>query len=319
MHDHLLHLALGDASAGALRAACEAHGLAGTVHVITDDLSHGPLHDGKARLDYLRSSFAGYEQWRTQSRDAFACWDELGARLQAAASDGAAAGVELAVWAGDNGSEAVLLAMACQRLEGLAREGSDLHAEHAACREAARAVERPDGDAAIGATAMAGCCGPPNGERARSGQSARIVLVHVGLPAHRKRCHVAQFPPAELAALYSQRRRLTARERAGQAAAFRRLRDASRAETGQLRLWQRGGLVAVPADRFDPLVLRACGSEWRPAAGVIGSAMANCEAHNLASDLFLTSRLQRLIDHGRIEALGPRKTLHDYWVRLAAG
>jgi hypothetical protein len=36
------------------------------------------------------------------------------------------------------------------------------------------------------------------------------------------------------------------------------------------------------------------------------------------SDLFFASRLQSLIDAGRIEADGPRDRLRDYAVRLAA-
>jgi hypothetical protein len=263
MNDNLLHLALGDSAGGVLRAACAEHGLPGWVHVIPDDLSHGPLHDGRVRLQYMRGSFVGYGAWRTEVSDAFACWDDLDARLATAATASSAV-VEVAVWAGDNASEAVLLAMACDRLAGLRHDR----------------------------------------------------LAHVGVPTQRNHCYVAQFAPAALVPLFAGRRRLQAKERAAQAALFRRLRDASRAETGQLRRWQRGELVPVPADRLDPLLLRACTSEWRPAAGVIGSAMASCERHNLASDLFLTARLQRLIDRGRIKALGPRKELQDYWVRL---
>lgn len=305
MSADLLHLVLGDAAGGVVRAACADHGLPGSVHVIPDDLSHGPLHDGKVRLRYMRASFVGYDRWEMRVTDAFACWDALDARLAAAPPKAS----ELAIWAGDNSSEAVLVVMACHRLEA---------AEHNAAESTGRgktgAGVRPagvrDGHPGGAAVPAAGAASGADGETG-------VQVAHVGLPRRRNRFHVAQFRPADLVGLFGYRRGLAPAQRAEQAAIFRRLRAASRAETGQLRLWQRGELVAVPADRLDPLLLRACSSDWRPAAGVVGSVMAGCDPHNLASDLFLTGRLRRLIDRGRIEALGPGETLQDYWVRLA--
>ena len=65
------------------------------------------------------------------------------------------------------------------------------------------------------------------------------------------------------------------------------------------------------------LLLAACGPDWRAAARVVGTAMGNCDAHNLMGDVFFTARLNSLIDAGRIEASGPPTTLRDYSVRLA--
>jgi hypothetical protein len=45
--------------------------------------------------------------------------------------------------------------------------------------------------------------------------------------------------------------------------------------------------------------------------------MGRCDRRNLMSDLFFGSRLQFLIDNGRVEADGPRNRLHEYAVRLA--
>ncbi len=44
--------------------------------------------------------------------------------------------------------------------------------------------------------------------------------------------------------------------------------------------------------------------------------MCRCDGRNATSDLFLSSRLQALIDAGRIQASGPRHRLRNYAVRL---
>ncbi len=101
-----LHLVLGDHAAGLLRAAC------GRVFAVPDDLTHGPLDDGAARLDYFRRSYAGFAEWTTPATDAFEPWRTLAGELDATPPD------EIAIWAGDNVSEATFLAMACERLDG---------------------------------------------------------------------------------------------------------------------------------------------------------------------------------------------------------
>lgn len=48
--------AFGDSAATCLRAACQSHGMPGAAFAIPDDLSHGPLDDGRARMDCFFSS-----------------------------------------------------------------------------------------------------------------------------------------------------------------------------------------------------------------------------------------------------------------------
>jgi hypothetical protein len=47
----LIQLTLGDHAAARLRAACRSHRMPGAVTAIPDDLSHGPLDDGRGRID----------------------------------------------------------------------------------------------------------------------------------------------------------------------------------------------------------------------------------------------------------------------------
>lgn len=104
---HLLHLALGDSAAGCLRAACRTHGMPGSVVGIPDDLSHGPLDDGRARLAYMRACFRGYDDWPFDITDAFAPWQGMIERLNAEQTEA------VLVWSGDNVSEGSFIAMAC--------------------------------------------------------------------------------------------------------------------------------------------------------------------------------------------------------------
>ena len=249
-----LHLTLGDHAAGCLRAACRAHGLPGGVHPIPDDLSHGPLADGRARLDYMRACFRGYDHWTFAATDAFAPWREL-TRLLEEEHPG-----PILVWSGDNVSEASFLAMACWWLAG------------------------------------------------RS-----VPLLHVHIPPSDGRRHVATRTPAELAGLFASRRVLGEDERRRLAEDFTRIRD----HTGLLRRWEGGWIIGVPTDCYDPLLLESCPPGWMPAARVVGTAMGRCDGPNIASDLFFSSRLQVLIDTGRIDADGPRLRLGDYAVRRA--
>lgn len=69
-------------------------------------------------------------------------------------------------------------------------------------------------------------------------------------------------------------------------------------------------------DRYDSLLLEACTTEWIPAARLVGAAMGRCDGHNLMSDLFFCSRMQRMIDARTMEAEGRRTRLRDYVVRL---
>ena len=102
-----LHIALGDSAVGCLRAACRSHAMPGSVFGIPDDLSHGPLDDGHARIDYMRACFRGYEDWSFDVSDAFLPWRGLIGRLDQDKPE------STLIWSGDNVSEATFLAMAC--------------------------------------------------------------------------------------------------------------------------------------------------------------------------------------------------------------
>jgi hypothetical protein len=124
---------------------------------------------------------------------------------------------------------------------------------------------------------------------------------------------VAIRSPEELAGLFESAQELTISERAALAGEFLRIRD----ETGQLRRWEEGRVSGIPPDHYDQLLLASCTDDWTPAPRVIGNAMGRCDGHNLMSDLFFSSRLQHLIDSGRIEADEDRSRMRDYTVRLA--
>jgi hypothetical protein len=250
----LLHLALGDSAAGCLREACRNHGLPGTAFGIPDDLSHGPLDDGRKRIDYMRACFRGYEDFYLDTDDAFTPWRELIAHIDGEGIEG------VVIWCGDNVSEAIFLAMACRWL---------------------------------------------------ADYSGRWL--QVAMPGSDGRHYVAIRSPAELAGLFASARELTDSERAALAGEFLRIRD----ETGQLRRWEEGHVSGIPPDHYDQLLLASCTDDWTPAPRVIGNAMGRCDGHNLMSDLFFSSRLQHLIDSGRIEADEDRSRMRDYTVRLA--
>jgi hypothetical protein len=69
-------------------------------------------------------------------------------------------------------------------------------------------------------------------------------------------------------------------------------------------------------DCHDRLLIDARPMTWTPTARVVGTAMGRCGERNAMSDLFFASRLQVLIDTGRLQADGPRRRLREYAVRL---
>jgi hypothetical protein len=251
----LLHLTLGDNAAARLRASCRSQGLPGAVIAIPDDLSHGPLDDGRARIDYMRACFRGYDDRRFDGTDAFAPWSAMAQRL---VTDGP---VDVLIWSGSNVSESTFLAMACWWLRDY-RE------------RVLRATPAP-----------------------REGRDL-----------------VSNLTPAEIAGLSESRQVMTDEERARLAEDFLRIRD----RTGLLRRWENGLIAGIPIDRYDLLLTESCPLSWTPAARVVGAAMNRCGPRNPMSDLFFSSRLQVLIETGRVEADGPRHRLGDYRVRSPA-
>ena len=136
----------------------------------------------------------------------------------------------------------------------------------------------------------------------------RVQVPEVGL-----RSHVAMHSPEQLAQLFAARVLLSHEDRLRLAQDFARIRDTS----GLLRRLERGCVVGVPVEHYDPWLLSACGPDWQAAAHVVGRAMGNCDRHNLMGDAFFATRLNALIEAGSLEASGPRATFLDCSVRLA--
>jgi hypothetical protein len=105
-----LHLVLGGSAGGCVRAAIATYGLTGRVHVVDDDLSHGPLNDGQARAAYFRALYENYGQLPEDCVASTADFDRLSAHL---AQDPTS---EICIWAGENASERTFLGMACHSL-----------------------------------------------------------------------------------------------------------------------------------------------------------------------------------------------------------
>lgn len=138
-------------------------------------------------------------------------------------------------------------------------------------------------------------------------------VLRVAIPERNHPPYVALQQPSELAELYAARRELTDAERKSLGDDFERIRS----QTGLLRRLEAGRIIGVPVDHYDRFLLASCASHWTPAPRIVGAAMARCDPHNLMSDLFFASRLQILIDAGRLEANAMRLRLGEYAVRLA--
>lgn len=107
MHgDSAIHVVLGDHAERQLGGALGRDGLDGRVHCIRDDLGHGPLHDGVARIAYMRACYDGFDVWTHAEPDLFSSWRMLEQECTRYDRD-------VVIWAGDNASEGVLAAMTC--------------------------------------------------------------------------------------------------------------------------------------------------------------------------------------------------------------
>jgi hypothetical protein len=228
--------------------------LPGAVVGFSDDLAHGPLDDGEARVTYMRAIARDYGEGGIGAYAPFAEWRAAGERLERERPDA------VIVWTGANVADATFIAMACDRLAG-----------------------------------------------------RREPLWRVSVPGIDLRPYVPTHSPEQLARLYATRELLSAADRLFLAQDFARIRETC----GLVRRLESGRVVGVPVEHYDPLLLAACGPDWRAAARVVGTAMGICDGPNLMGDAFFTARLNSLIDVGRIEASGPRVTLRDYSVRLA--
>lgn len=140
-------------------------------------------------------------------------------------------------------------------------------------------------------------------------RSERIVKITV--PSKHGRNYVAVHTPEELRSFFASWCSLSDEERAGLAQEFARIRK----DTGLLRRWQHGRLIGIAVDHYDGLLLKACGTQWSPAARVIGIAMGRCDPANSLSDLFFGARLKALIAAGEIRADGPQNSIRYYAVK----
>lgn len=237
-----------------MRTACRRFGLPGRVRVIGEDLSHGPLDDGVARIAYMRRRYLGFERWTYRRSDAFSSWRRL-ARLIAAGGAG-----RVIVWFSDSVADRVFLAMACHWLA-----------------------------------------------------DADVCLATAHVPPIDGRHGVGVALPGALASLFDQAAELGAGERVNLARDFDRLS----APGVMLRRREEGGLRSIPLESYDSFLRDAVDSAWQPAQRIVAAAMARCDTHNRMTDLFFSSRLQRLIAEGEIEVRGERGRLADYVVRAA--
>jgi Protein of unknown function/Domain of unknown function (DUF1835) len=103
----LLHIVLGDSAAGSLREACSTLGVPGKVFAIPDELSHGPLHDGRARASYFRDRIYGRITDAGMPDDVFAPWQELVRLVKDERPS------TVVIWSSDAISDLIFLRMAC--------------------------------------------------------------------------------------------------------------------------------------------------------------------------------------------------------------
>lgn len=103
---HPLHIAQGESAGGCLRALLASGRLSGTVTIVRDDLSHGPLTD---RGEFWKSSYRGYLPPEEVPDEIPNPWE--------AVSEAVATGPEgIVVWMGANPADHVVLAALCDQL-----------------------------------------------------------------------------------------------------------------------------------------------------------------------------------------------------------
>ncbi|CAG35127.1 DUF1835 domain-containing protein [Desulfotalea psychrophila] len=252
-NNFIVHLVQGGSAGGCLRLACKSFGLPGSVHLIQDDFSHGPLKNGPAREKYLRDCSRGYADEEEDEINTLAPWLSLSEILDKGSIK------QVCIWAGENAAEKTFLEMACWYLRNYAG-----------------------------------------------------TIMRVGATGLEQLPYIAPQNPETLVRLFAQGQILERADRTVLVESFIQTRD----EESTLRRWEAGEIISVPVDYYDSLLMERCSSQWTWAAKIVGEAMGRCDAHNLLGDVFLTSRLQYLIDQGMLQYKGERKSLRDYWLRL---
>jgi hypothetical protein len=108
-----LHIAQGDTACGLLRQITRSFGVPGDLDCIRDDLSHGPLADGRARMAYMkaccRAFRAEYDPDPTVD-DADGQWEALVRRVERMNPD------SVVVWHADTAADYVFVRMAAHWL-----------------------------------------------------------------------------------------------------------------------------------------------------------------------------------------------------------
>jgi hypothetical protein len=109
-----LHIAQGDTSCGMLGIITRAFGVPGEVHRIREDLSHGPLTDGRSRMAYMkaccRAADCDYDP-DPEADDTDLQWRALVGRVERIRP------ASVVVWHAENVSDYVFLRMAAHWLE----------------------------------------------------------------------------------------------------------------------------------------------------------------------------------------------------------
>jgi hypothetical protein len=124
---------------------------------------------------------------------------------------------------------------------------------------------------------------------------------------------VSIVPTDQLRVLLGTERPITSQEREEASRQWRRLR----VENAPFRVVTPTGLVSVPADHFDPLLIERATPEWRKIARVVGDTMGyNIEPYMQVGDLMLLARVVALIDEGKLLADGDPWDMHSCRVRL---
>lgn len=117
-----LHLVASLSAAGSLRVATQGLGLTGDIFCVADDLSFGPLSDGRDRANVWRTLAADdasepevgqrhFDEYGFSAADAFAPWRHLQKRLSHDPPN------RVLIWVSESGADYVMLRMACHWLE----------------------------------------------------------------------------------------------------------------------------------------------------------------------------------------------------------
>lgn len=124
---------------------------------------------------------------------------------------------------------------------------------------------------------------------------------------------VSIVPTVALKSLFGSERPFTEHERREARRHWHRLKE----ENAPFRVVTATGLVSVPVDHFDLLLLEQATPEWRKIARVVGGMMGqNCEPYHQVGDLMLLTRIVALVGEGKLLSDGDPWDLRSCHVRL---